>query len=431
MTDPENHRSWARIRNSHLLRSMLTLLSGSVLAQIVALVSLVITARLYSDVAFGTLAIFTSAVMLIAPLAALRYDFVIMLPKTAPEARSVFTLSRRIIIGVSIVCLAVSVVLQPWLESIFQSEGIARSLLLVGPTVFLSAEITLMQTWMNRVGDYALMARNRLWLASGIGVGQIGMGIPVRPVPGGLIFGHIGGNLLAWIRILLVTRKSIRHIDHSPEGLRSLAHKYRTMPILNGANTMLDGIRMNGINFIIATEAVSALGQYNMAWRLTIAPLGLVSSSVSQVLFRDIARTEPGKLAGRLSRIVASLAALGIPIFGLAYIFTPTLFPMFLGPEWSEAGYFARALCPWLLMTLIASPIATVFIVTAKQHWILMHAFFYCAAPLTFLGTSSGPLPEKITILSFIMAGMLAIMVGLAFLAARAYDGGSYAPQLQ
>ncbi|WP_299304449.1 oligosaccharide flippase family protein [uncultured Brachybacterium sp.] len=431
MTEPKSDRPWARIPQSHLLRGMLMLLSGSALAQIITLASLVLTARLYSDVAFGTLAIFTSAVMLIAPLAALRYDFVVMLPKTESEARSVFSLSRRIITSVSIVCLLASVAFQPFLEELFRSETIARSLLLVGPTVFLSAEITLMQTWMNRAGDYRLMSQNRIWLASGIGVGQIGMGIPVRPVPGGLIFGHVGGNLLAWVRIVLVTRKSIRLVGHSPERLRDLAHKYRMMPILNGANAMLDGVRMNGINFIIATEAVSALGQYNMAWRLTIAPLGLVSSSVSQVLFRDIARTEPGELVGRLARIVATLAAFGIPIFGLAYIFVPTLLPILLGAEWTEAGYFARALCPWLLLTLIASPIATIFIVTAKQHWLLMHAAAYCVAPLAFLGFASGPLYDKITILSLIMAGMLAIMVGLAFLAARAYDGGSYAPQLQ
>lgn len=424
---PRGNRIW----NSRLLRNMLTLVSGSILAQVVTLAALIITARLYSDVAFGVLAIFTSTVGLIAPVAALRYDFVILLPKTDSEARSVFILARRIIFGVAAGCLLLSVALQPWLYQVFDNEAISRSLILVGPTVFLAAEITLRQAWMNRSGDYALMARNRLWLTSGTAAGQIGMGLPGRAGAGGLIIGHLGGHLLAWIRIILVTRKSIESAERSRASLRSIAIKYRRMPILNVPHALFDGIRVNGINLIIASEAVSILGQYNMAWRLTVAPLGLISASVSQVLFRDIARTEPGQLTRRLKRMVVALAALGIPIFSIGYTFAPTLFLRLLGPDWTEAGHFARALCPWLLMVLITSPIATIFIVTAKQHWILLHAVVYCLAPLAFLELASGPLYDKVALLSLVMAGILGIMVFLAFLAARAYDSGSHAPQLE
>ena len=69
-----------------VLRQVLTLLSGTILAQVIAFVAQIGIARLYTDTDLGYLGIFTSAATLGAAIAGARFDLSIVLPAPAAEA---------------------------------------------------------------------------------------------------------------------------------------------------------------------------------------------------------------------------------------------------------------------------------------------------------------------------------------------------------
>jgi len=86
-----------------VLRQVLTLLSGTILAQVIAFVAQIGIARLYTDTDLGYLGIFTSAATLGAAIAGARFDLSIVLPAPGDEAsaRSLVRLSSRCVLATS------------------------------------------------------------------------------------------------------------------------------------------------------------------------------------------------------------------------------------------------------------------------------------------------------------------------------------------
>lgn len=419
----ERFRNFGRgLLRSQTMRNIAKLLTGTGVAQILTFGTLLVTARIFSDTAFGELAVFTSVAAIITPVAALRYDLAVMLPDTDDEARRVVSLSRRAIAATALLTTIATAAFHGVIVDVTESRRLAFWLLLCGPSVFFFGETNLYRYWMNRMSDYGPMARNRVWLASGISAGQIGLGATVWRGSGALIIGHVLGQALAWVRAWGLTRQSRRSHATDPQPLASLAKRYVRMPLLNGTNTLVDAVRLNGINLLIGAESVAALGQYNMAWRLTMAPLGLVNSAISQVLFRSLARCEPGRMSALLRSILLRIAAVGVPAALAFFLLAPGAFPLVLGSEWSAAGDFARALSPWLLMMFLSSPISTVFIVTEWQGALLAFSVVYTAMPLAFVWYADLELLPLITIMSWILAGLLLVVVFMALRAARSYD---------
>ena len=75
------------IRKSPTAKHVSTLLSGTVIAQLLALVTAPLISRLYSPTEIGVYTLFTSVVATVVAVAGLRYDLGIVLPKSHGNAR--------------------------------------------------------------------------------------------------------------------------------------------------------------------------------------------------------------------------------------------------------------------------------------------------------------------------------------------------------
>ncbi|WP_394216122.1 oligosaccharide flippase family protein [Brachybacterium vulturis] len=403
------------------LRNVLHLFTGSAVAQVVTMGALLATARLYGDESFGALALYTSTVAIVVPIASLRYNFAIMLPEEDHDAWTIVQLSQRIVLMMAVLSSLVVAAVVIW-----GPEGIggpyAAWLPLCGVSIFLLGQSSVLGYWLNRQGEFAKLARNNALLASGTGASQIGLGLPRGAGASGLIVGTIFGQFVACVRLFQLARASLPKTKPDRRRMVEMAKEHVRMPLLNGTTAIMDAIRLNGINFLIGAGSVAALGQYNMAWRLTMAPMSLMNAAISQVLFHRLARSAPGEMTPLLRKIIVRLAAVGLPCSAGLYLLSPTLFPLFLGAEWVDAGEFARSLTPWLLLMFVSSPISTVFIVANRQGVLLVFSILYAAAPLLFVSLYDADLHVVITVMSWIMAVLLAVVVGLALWVARRFD---------
>ena len=97
-------------------RNVLAMLSGTTLAQIIAVVGMVPLARLYSPTDFGYFAIIQALVTAGAGLAALRYDLAVVLPKSEAEGRAVLKLASRTIVIVTTCMAVVLLLLSSWVS---------------------------------------------------------------------------------------------------------------------------------------------------------------------------------------------------------------------------------------------------------------------------------------------------------------------------
>ncbi len=401
----------------------MTLLTGTVAAQVLMLLLTPVLSRLYSPEAYGLFSLYSSIVATVTVIAALRYDMAIMLPKLDADAKVLKKGATKLILGVSVAATLVCGIGAPLIADALRKPELAPWMWLVGFSIFTLAEISALTYWLNRRSDYKAIGINRVLQSGGTAVAQLGLAVAKIGGIGGLVLGTLVGQTAALLTLRYKGRDVRQGIEESHETIRGLFARYRRMPLLNGPNALVDAVRTNGINLLIGiVYSGPLLGQFYMAWKLLEVPLGLINGALSQVFFQRLAVMEHGSMFSFAKSSVFRSAMLGVVPFLLIYWLSPWAFPVVLGQEWADAGLIARALVPWLFMSLITSPISTIFVVTETQHLMLAHAMVYTAVPLSLLYFLRGDIVTNLTIVAFSMAGILVVFTILALWVGHRFD---------
>ncbi|WP_103063837.1 oligosaccharide flippase family protein [Actinomyces qiguomingii] len=415
---------WENLKTgSPVLGAILTLVSGTATAQGITFLLQIFIARVYSDTDKGLFGIYGSITGFVITFAALRFDLTVMLPKDDRSAKVLERLSRRCIVVssllTSLVCMCSATLLR---DSYHHSEQLMWWLMASGITVFLVAQIANVQYWLTRKGRFGDIARNRVFQSTAVAGCQLLVGVAMHGGLSAIIIGTIAGQLLTLIS--LERRVPELHGPQDPQApaMRDMMRRYWKMPLLNGPNVFVDSVRNNGINLIIGAASVAALGQFQLAWNIMQVPVALISGSVSQVFLKKLSDAPPGTMLPMVRSVLWRAFLAAIVPFALLYVLAPWLFPFLFGATWDDAGYYARALTPWLFMNVLTSPVSNIFVVTEQQSRLLAFAVAYCAVPLTWLWLSPLPIMQTVFVLGMVMALMLLGMLGMAVLTARTYD---------
>lgn len=413
----------AYLQSSPFFAHVLTLLSGTVIAQVLVLAIELLLARIYTPEQTGRFALFMSVASIVIVLASGRYDMTIMLPRKDVEALVVRRLATRLIVVVSFLASVSAIIAYPWILARYQGDTqLALVMTMLGVTVFLVADLAVLQYWLNRQSNYKAIAVNRVQQSVGSALGKLLFGVLGMNSVIGIFLGQTMGQLLAWLNLRRKTPELRQPLPADAPSMVDMAVRYKKMPLLNGPNALVDAIRTNGINMLIAAVALGSLGQFDKAWTLLQAPIALINGAIGQVFFQKLATVEPGRMLPLVSFVLKRAFLVGALPFTLLYFISPWLFPFLLGQQWAESGLFAQALVPWLFMTLLTSPVSQIFVVTETQQWLLAFSVVYCVVPLALLYFTPWNLHATITALGLLMAAMLIAMLLLAAASARRFD---------
>lgn len=413
----------AVLASSPVLRHSLTLMSGTVIAQGGSMLLAIPLRRIFTDADYGRIGVFSSVVALVVAIASLRFDMTMMLPKSDVEARVLKRLATRSIIVVSVLSSLIAVLCRPWVAAHYDGDTTLATLMcFVGASVFLLAEASVLQYWYNRKSDYKRIAVNRAQQSVGSSAGQLAVGLAGMANVVGLFLGMMAGQLYAWANLGLRAKELREPLPPDAPSIRSMAYRYRKMPLLNGPNAIVDAIRTNGITLLIGEASLSSLGQFTLAWTMLQVPISLIQSAISQVFFQKLTTLAPGEMEPLVKWVAKRAFLAGIIPFALIYLISPWVFPFVFGDQYVASGDYARALTPWLFMTIVTSPISTTFIVAERQQVMLAFAVVYCAVPLAILAWSPYGLLTTTYLLGASMAVLLVINTVLAIRAARHFD---------
>ena len=407
-----------------VLRQVLTLLSGTILAQVIAFVAQIGIARLYTDTDLGYLGIFTSAATLGAAIAGARFDLSIVLPAPGDEAsaRSLVRLSSRCVLATSALATLTAACAWPWVSSRYGS-ALAGWMLAVGVSVLFLAQGQVCSYWLTRHRRFQAIASSSVVRSLGIAALQLVCGFLAGGGLGAAIGATIAGQGLA-VAYLSWRAHDVRECEAEDPTLREVASRYRKMALVGVPNVVVDALRTSAIPLLIATYSVASLGQFNMAWLALQAPVALIAGALSQVYLPRLSDTPAGQMTRVVVRVGSIALACSIPVFALLAGASPEIFPLVFGARWEAAGYFARSLAPWLALTVATSPLSNVFVATYHQRRMLAFACVYCAVPLIWLACSPYGVETTVTVLGALMAVLLVGMLVMAVVTARAYDRG-------
>jgi O-antigen/teichoic acid export membrane protein len=372
---------------SEFSRNLLTLMTGTALAQAIPIAIMPILTRIYSPEQFGVFALYMAFTTMVAVLATGRYELAIMLPRKNEDAINILVLSVLICVAVTLVTFVIVFIFNAEITLLLGDPSISIWLYFVPISVFLTGIYQSLNYWNNRNKQYKKIAINRVAQASTTGALNLGMGIGGIGIAG-LVLGSLLGQVIATsLFIKVFFRKDHRYLQEI-KGLKILAlvKKYKKMPIYNLPNVAVDNIRLSGIFILIAKfYSTATLGQFTLAWKAVQAPMAIVGSSISQVFFQKLSNSSKKDLYSIVLSFLWKAFLFSSPIFLVIYFVAPNVFSFFFGSDWILAGQAVSIMTPWLFFNFISSPLSTLYIILNKQEVVLLFSIAYMTVPLALL----------------------------------------------
>src|SRR5439155_20814770 len=143
-------------------RSVLTLMTGTTIANLIPVLLSPVLTRLYAPAEFGLFAVYGRIAALLAVLATGRYEMAIVLPAEDDDAFHLLGLSL-LVVGLMIVVATVAVIaFHSPLLGILRSPGLSSWLYLLPLGVLLAGAIQALTVWLNRKRAYPRIAQSRI-----------------------------------------------------------------------------------------------------------------------------------------------------------------------------------------------------------------------------------------------------------------------------
>jgi len=348
---------------SEFSRNVLTLMTGTMIAQAIPILISPILTRIYTPEDFGILALFIGLVSIAAVVVSGRYDLSIILPKLDTHAVHLLLLSITIALIVSSLYLLIII----FVHIIKSFHWIY---FLIPITVFFIGLNNIFDKYNNRIKNYKLMSYQRLIKTSVEAIISITF-LLFFGIKLGMIWGFIFGYFMSSMTMLYVNYQTYKYHKIKPSfiKMKSLAQRYSNFPQYNMPNALLNTIAANlPIFFIPLFYSEAILGLYAFGFKIVQAPLVLLSVSIFNVLGQTMASRysmgeEIESLFIQMAKKLISIAIIIVPFF----FFLDDIFAFVFGEDWRVSGEYIQILSPWILLVFIVSPFATIPHIYNKQ----------------------------------------------------------------
>ena len=355
-------------------RNVITLMTGTALAQAIPIAISPILTRLYSPEEFGKAALYLSCVAILSLIVTGRYELAVTLPATDEEAAHVVTLTLKLsalsslLLYLPILFLGSTVAL--WLGN----PSLTPWFYLLPVSVFAAASFNVFQFWCNRKSQYRAMSVNRIQNAILASTFNVLLG--VSKTSGGMILGTVIGQAIASMLIGRRTWSTHRFLLSATNWKRelALANRYSNHP-KHIAPAQLIGAAAIQIPLIMvgSVYSLAALGFFSLAYRMVSLPSALIAGAIGDVYRKRIsdAYSERGEFQSILVETLSQTALLAFPPFALVYIVSPPLFELVFGAHWRVAGEYAQILVVAAFFQFVFTPIDKGAVVVGATRYIL------------------------------------------------------------
>jgi len=352
-------------------RNVLTLMTGTTVAQAIPIAISPILTRIYTPEDFGVLALFVAITSIFGSIANGRYELAIMLPKKDEDAINIFALGFIITSIISLVLLILVVVFNNYFTKLLNNDQISAWLYFVPIAVFFTGLWNILNYFNNRKKQYKDLAKATIIKSIVTAIVQLSFGF-FKSGATGLISGQILSQLFANTKLLSsIVKDEILLSKISKVKIIALAKRYKDFPQYSMWAGLANTLSQNLTNILISTfYSMSTLGFYSLVNRVLGAPSSLIGNSIGQVFFQQAAkeRQQTGKATKTFNSTVKKLFIIGVPSFGLLFFIVGDLFAFVFGEEWRIAGTYAQIVMPLFFIRFIVSPVTMMNVIFKKNN---------------------------------------------------------------
>ena len=215
---------------SEFSRNVLTLMTGTTIAQAIPIAISPILTRIYSPEDFGVFALFIAITAIFGSIANGRYELAIMLPVKDEDAINIFALGFIITVLISLLLFILVLLFHNYFSSFLNNDEIKVWLYFVPLAVFFIGLFNILSYFNNRKKNYKDIANATIFKSIILAITQLSIGY-FKQGASGLITGEIVSRMFANMKLLKnilqdkLLISSIRKVK-----ILALAKKYKDFP---------------------------------------------------------------------------------------------------------------------------------------------------------------------------------------------------------
>jgi len=360
-------------------KNVLTLMTGTTIAQAIPIAISPILTRVYTPEDFGIFALYLAIVGFISIVITARYEMAIVLPKSDEEAINVLALALLITLSLVVLSILTILLFKDEILQLFNAQSVGNLIFLVPISLLFAGIIQTFNYWSNRKEYFKAMSSSQIAQSFAIGSGQPLFGY--FSINGGLILGNILGRAVAAFvlvdKFVKNDKKYIKEINK--KSMITQMKKYKDFPLVNSLHAFSDILRSSGSVMLISTFfGTTVLGFYSLSLRVLQVPIGIIGYALGQVLYKKFTtlHNDGENLYPYVKSVVVKLFLIAVPSFGVLFFIAPELFAFVFGEKWRVAGEYSQLLIPYLFMNFLISPISQIPIILEKQKEIFYISLF-------------------------------------------------------
>lgn len=360
-----------QIKLSDYIKDISTLVGGSLIAQIIAFLSLPLISRLYLPEDFGAYSTFITISGIFGLVSNLLYDRAIVLPKKNSNALGIFLAAIFFSFIIFLVILLIFLLFKPFLSNYLFFGSTLLFLLLplrvLQLGIFQSSEQVSLRN--KKFKSLSLIRSSNSFLTS---IFQILSNL-LYSLNGGLIFGKVFSDIISSLLLLASNFKfisiNIKKINFN--SIHTSIKKYLVFPKFQLPsvffNTCSQGMP---IIFLTSFFSFEVAGFYGMSLRLLKQPTELIGSSTQNVFYQRASHLFNNKksILNLFNNTTITLAKIYFLPMVFIILFAPQIFNVFLGYEWIKAGEISQALVLWCFFSFIKPPAMMTFNILNLQY---------------------------------------------------------------
>ncbi|NQV72688.1 lipopolysaccharide biosynthesis protein [bacterium] len=380
----------ALFQDSEFRAPVLKLLSGQGIAFVIGYIANIILMRMYPDEFWGTVDYIITWTTILIPVVSLRYEDALMLPTDRRQSAHAYLLAVGTTVLFSLGLLG-ALSFSDTLIQFFRDKDIGMWSLFIPLAIVVHRLAKITELWLTRQTAYNHISAGQIVQVSAMTGVRIGVGL-VTVGPGGLLWGFISGYALMFLtysKRAWTTLKSSLGSRPTLSELGFIAKRYRRFPFFTMPAALLSAMIMKA-PFLILLEYLDlgTYGQFSRGFNVLFVPLSLLAGSVAQVFFVQAVKTNrEGTLAKFSSNVHGKLVLMGIFPTAVLMVAGADIFEVLFGPEWRASGEFLLYMAPWIMLSIVSSPLTRLFDVLERQRLELVTAIISSAV---IIGTLVG-----------------------------------------
>lgn len=377
-----------RFKQSELLKNSSMLILGTVLAQLIPILFQPLLRRMFSAEAFGTVALYITAVGMLVAIANLKYESAVVLPEKDQEARSIVSGGVWISALFSIACFIYIFFNEGQIGRYFElNETESWYLHFLPLSVFLVSSFQCFNFYLIRQKAFKASARNKVYRRAAEAAVQSSTG--AIKYSSGLLLGNFVGDVINFFGGYRQTKKEGFQFIWNVAAIKMALRKHWQFPVFHALPSFLNTISLTLPVFIVnAVFGKAETGQFDLSRMVLSLPMALISIALSQVYLQHQAEKIRNKqsIQQDFKKVSRTLLLLSLPFSLLLFFFAGPLFSFLFGKEWAMAGELTAVLVFGQTLKFIVSPLSSTLVALQEVRYsALWQIFYFSAMVLLFL----------------------------------------------